>query len=101
MNEQKTNLKFRFKLGKTPTETYSMLIRVYEDQALSMKCVYEWFARFREGQKSVSDNFRSEKPPTSVSNENIEKVSKLIMLDRRLTVRMIAGRRMLQSTLKF
>ncbi|GFT17149.1 hypothetical protein TNCV_4738691 [Trichonephila clavipes] len=49
MNEQKISLKFCFKLGKTSKETYATLVRVYEDQALSTKCVYEWFARFREG----------------------------------------------------
>ncbi|GFW09923.1 HTH_48 domain-containing protein [Trichonephila clavipes] len=76
MNEQKINLKFCFKLGKTPTETYSMLVRVYENQALSMKCVYEWLTRFREGWKSVSFKTRSGRPATSVSDENIEKVRK-------------------------
>ncbi|GFX88981.1 histone-lysine N-methyltransferase SETMAR [Trichonephila clavipes] len=60
-------------LGKTPTETYSMLVRVCEGQALSMKCVYERFTRFREGRESVSDNLRSERPTTFVSDENIER----------------------------
>ncbi|GFW81144.1 hypothetical protein TNCV_4805121 [Trichonephila clavipes] len=32
-----------------------MVVRVYEDQALSMKCVYEWFARLREARESVSE----------------------------------------------
>ncbi|GFX93915.1 uncharacterized protein TNCV_3412781 [Trichonephila clavipes] len=69
-----------------------MLIRVYEDQSLSMKRVYEWFARFREGRESVSDNHRSGRLVTSISDENIEKMSKLIMKDRRSAVAMIAGR---------
>ncbi|GFY21685.1 hypothetical protein TNCV_1168291 [Trichonephila clavipes] len=43
MNE---HLKFCIKLGKTLKETYAMV--VYEDQALSVKCGYERFARFRE-----------------------------------------------------
>ncbi|GFT37168.1 hypothetical protein TNCV_1126371 [Trichonephila clavipes] len=50
-----------------------MLAHVYEDQALSINCVYEWFTRFREGWECVSDNPRSERPVTSVSDENIEK----------------------------
>ncbi|GFS79450.1 protein GVQW3 [Trichonephila clavipes] len=86
MKEQKINLKFCFKLGKTSKETYAM--RVHEDQALSMKCVYEWYTPFREGRKSVSD--KSEKPTTSISDENIKKVRKLITKDHQLTVRMIA-----------
>ncbi|GFV26208.1 hypothetical protein TNCV_3150081 [Trichonephila clavipes] len=53
MKEPKINFKFCFKLGNTPKETYVMLVRVYEDQGLSMKCVYEWFARFRKPGKVV------------------------------------------------
>ncbi|GFW30025.1 uncharacterized protein TNCV_1593431 [Trichonephila clavipes] len=92
MNEQKINLKFCFKLGKTPTETYSMLVRVCEDQALSIKCVYGWCACFWKGRESVFDNPRSERLAISVSDENIEKVNKLVMKDRHLTVRMVARR---------
>ncbi|GFV95252.1 uncharacterized protein TNCV_4586271 [Trichonephila clavipes] len=69
-----------------------MLVRVYEDQTLSMKCAEEWFARFRQGRDSVSDNSCSERPATSISDETIENVNKLITKDRRLTVRMITGR---------
>ncbi|GFX52478.1 nitric oxide synthase, brain [Trichonephila clavipes] len=75
---------FQLQLRKT--------VQTIEDQSLSMKSVYEWFARFREGRESVSDNPRSERPSTSVSDENIAKVSKLITEDRRLTVHMIGGR---------
>ncbi|GFS83320.1 hypothetical protein TNCV_600591 [Trichonephila clavipes] len=84
MNFVGLDLDFTDQLGKTPTETY-------EGQALFMKCAYEWFARFREGWESVSDNPRSERP-TFVSDEIIEKVSKLITKDCRLTVRMVAER---------
>ncbi|GFW48500.1 uncharacterized protein TNCV_1110591 [Trichonephila clavipes] len=35
-------------LGKTPKETYTMLIRIYEDPTLSMKYTYEWFNRFQK-----------------------------------------------------
>ncbi|GFV56508.1 protein GVQW3 [Trichonephila clavipes] len=90
MKEQKINLKFCFKLGKIPKETYVMLVRVHEDQVLSMKCAYEWFARFREGRESVSDKTPSGRPSTFVIDENIEKVKKLITKDRLLTVCMIA-----------
>ncbi|GFX01108.1 hypothetical protein TNCV_4580741 [Trichonephila clavipes] len=36
MSEQKTNLKFCFQLDKSPKEAYVMLVRVYEDQSLSV-----------------------------------------------------------------
>ncbi|GFS47846.1 hypothetical protein TNCV_3598441 [Trichonephila clavipes] len=40
-----------------------------------MKCVYELFARFREGREIVFDKPCSERPATSVSDENIEKIN--------------------------
>ncbi|GFS82193.1 hypothetical protein TNCV_250381 [Trichonephila clavipes] len=67
-----------------------MLVRVHEDQALSVKCVYEWLALFPEGRESASDKTRSGRPVTSFSDENTEKVRKLITKDRRLIVCMIA-----------
>ncbi|GFT52743.1 hypothetical protein TNCV_205871 [Trichonephila clavipes] len=46
-------------LGKTPKETYAMLLHVHEDQALSNKSVYEWFVRSQEDRDGVSDKTRS------------------------------------------
>ncbi|GFU71514.1 hypothetical protein TNCV_1819961 [Trichonephila clavipes] len=37
MNKQKIKLKFCFKLGKTPKETYAILVRVDKDQALPLR----------------------------------------------------------------
>ncbi|GFX65662.1 protein GVQW3 [Trichonephila clavipes] len=90
MKKQKINLKFCLKLGKTSKETYVMLVCVHEDQTLSMKCAYEWFARFQEAWESVSDKTRSRRLGTFVSDKNVEKVKKLIMKDLRLTVHMTA-----------
>ncbi|GFY33159.1 probable proline--tRNA ligase, mitochondrial [Trichonephila clavipes] len=39
------------RLSKTPKESYVMLVCVHEDQALSMKCVYKWFAVFERADK--------------------------------------------------
>ncbi|PRD30204.1 UNVERIFIED_CONTAM: hypothetical protein NCL1_27131 [Trichonephila clavipes] len=54
----------RHKLGMTPKETYAMLVRVYEDQAVSMKCVYECSPVFQTAEKvflitPVAEDLRS------------------------------------------
>ncbi|PRD27976.1 UNVERIFIED_CONTAM: hypothetical protein NCL1_33817 [Trichonephila clavipes] len=85
MNKQNFSLKFCLKLGKTPKETFAMLVGVYEDQVLVF--TIGSLARFREGRESVFDNLRSGKPVTSVSDENIEKLFKK---DRQLTLCMTA-----------
>ncbi|GFX93886.1 hypothetical protein TNCV_3412491 [Trichonephila clavipes] len=45
-----------------------MLVRVYEDQAQSMKCVYECFARFRKaGKVFLTTTVAEDSSPPSVT----------------------------------
>ncbi|GFV53367.1 hypothetical protein TNCV_4502481 [Trichonephila clavipes] len=63
-------------LGKIPTHDDTNLERqrnAYEEKTLSMKCVYEWFARFRESQDSFFDKPRSGRPSTFTRDENVRK----------------------------
>ncbi|GBL84411.1 Putative uncharacterized protein FLJ37770 [Araneus ventricosus] len=88
--EQRVNIKFCFKLGKTATETHEMLVKAYRVEAVSKKCVFEWFKRFRDGKEDVEDEPRSGRLPTSTTPDNIERVRRLLADDRRLSLRMIA-----------
>jgi hypothetical protein len=54
--EQRTNMKFYFKLGKTAKESHEMLVRFYGDAAASRKTVHKWFERFRGGAESTKTN---------------------------------------------
>ncbi|GBN03918.1 Putative uncharacterized protein FLJ37770 [Araneus ventricosus] len=85
--EQRVNIKFCFKLGRTATETHKMLLKV---DAVSKKCVFEWFKRFRDGKEDVKDEPRSCRPPTSTTPDNIERVRRMLADDRQLSLRMIA-----------
>ncbi|GBN31974.1 hypothetical protein AVEN_174299-1 [Araneus ventricosus] len=73
--EQRVNIKFCFKLGRTATETHEILVKV---GALSKKCVFEWFKRFRDGKENAKDEPRSGRPPTSTTPDNIERVRRMI-----------------------
>ncbi|GBN20695.1 Putative uncharacterized protein FLJ37770 [Araneus ventricosus] len=88
--EQLVNIKFCFKLGKTATETHEMLVKVYDVDAVSKKCIFEWFKRFRDGKENVKDEPRSGRPPTSTTPDNIERVRRMSADDQRLSLRMIA-----------
>ncbi|GBM03791.1 Putative uncharacterized protein FLJ37770 [Araneus ventricosus] len=83
--EQRVNIKFCFKLGKTATETHEMLVKVYGVDAVSKKCVSEWFKRFRDGKEDVKDEPRSGRPPISTTPDNIERVRRMLADDRRLS----------------
>ncbi|XP_077971313.1 protein GVQW3-like [Styela clava] len=89
--EQRINIKFCVKLGKTATETLQMLRDVYGDSSMSRTRVFEWHKRFVEGREDVEDDPRSGRPCTSTTDTNIEKVWQLVRSDRRLTIRVIAN----------
>ena len=88
--EQRINLKFLVRLGKTPTETFNLLQEVYGDAMMSRTRIFEWHKRFREGREDVEDDPKSGRPTTSRTNKNVEHVREKVRSNRRLTVRMIA-----------
>ncbi|GBM25230.1 Putative uncharacterized protein FLJ37770 [Araneus ventricosus] len=88
--EQRVNIKFCFKLGKTATETHEMLVKVYGVDAVSKKCIFEWFKCFRDGEEDVKDEPRSGRPPTNSTPDNIERVRRMLADDRQLSLRKIA-----------
>ena len=55
VHERLINMKFCFKLQKSAKETHEILKLVYGDAAVTMKTVYKWFERFRNGCESVED----------------------------------------------
>ncbi|GBM38505.1 hypothetical protein AVEN_24597-1 [Araneus ventricosus] len=65
-----------------------MVVKVYGVEAVSKKCVFEWFKRFRDGKEDVEDEPRSGQPPTSTTPDNIDR--RMLADDRRLSLRMIA-----------
>ena len=88
--EQRTNIKFLVKLGKTATETLSMLNDLYGDETMSRARVFEWHKRFASGRDDVDDDPKPVRPTTSRNEENIQKVNTLVHNDHRLAVRMLA-----------
>ena len=89
--EQRINIKFCVKLGKTATETLKMLRDVYGDSSMSRTRVFEWHKRLVEGRKDVEDDPKLGRPCTSTTDTNIKKVRQLVCSDRRLTIRVIAN----------
>ncbi|EZA47753.1 hypothetical protein X777_15520 [Ooceraea biroi] len=68
--EQRANIKFCFKLGKSATETFEMIKTAYGDEALSRKNVFK---------PSV----------TSRTEENVQKVAEILRNDRCVSARLI------------
>jgi len=88
--EQSVNVKFCVKLGKSATEMYDFLKKVYGDECLSHTQVFEWFERFKEGREEIRDNQRPGLPSTSKTDANIEKVGEIVRQNRHLSIQAVA-----------
>lgn len=73
--DQRTNIKFCFKLGKAFTKTHHM--RKHDDDCLSRSRIYEWFKRFKEGREDLQDE-RSGRRKDVVNEKNAEIVREFI-----------------------
>jgi hypothetical protein len=67
-----------------------MLTEAYGAEAMKKSSVSEWHKGFKEGPEDLKDDERTGRPKTHRTDENVEKVWKLIRSDRRLSVRMMA-----------
>ena len=56
--EERYAIKFCFKLGKKPTETYGMLQTAFGASCMNLASVFEWHKRFKQGRESVKDDER-------------------------------------------
>ena len=86
-HEQRACIKFSFKLGKTATECYEMLMKTaFGGQAMGHSQRFQWFSWFKAGRTSTDDDERSGRPVSSSTPEMIERVSQIICEDRRHTI---------------
>ena len=60
------------------------------DNVMRKTAVYKWVKRFSEGRESVTDEDKTGRPATSITEENVAKVRQIVRENRRLTVRSIA-----------
>jgi [histone H3]-lysine36 N-dimethyltransferase SETMAR len=71
-------------------EIHEDLKRTLGESAPAYSTVAKWAAEFRRGRSSCDDDPRTGRPSSSVVEDTIAKVEKLVLADRRLTIRYIA-----------
>lgn len=89
--EQRCAVKFCCRLGKTGTETLTMLQQTYGEEAMKRATVFKWHKRFMAGRNAVTDEPRSGRPLTSSTVEMSNTVHTMIM-DRKITLHEISER---------
>jgi len=77
-------IKHCFLLKKNTVEAKAWLDKHYSNSAPGKSTVEKWFAKFKRGEMSVEDDARSGRPKEAVTNENIKKVHKIILNDRKV-----------------
>lgn len=83
-------MKHCFIMKKNTVEAKAWLVKHYSDSAPGKSTVEKWFAKFKRGEMSTEDDTRSGRPKEAVTDENIKKVHKIIMNDRKLKLIEIA-----------
>jgi hypothetical protein len=68
--EQRINIKFCAKSGKSASETLQMLTEVYGADAMKKSSVFEWHKRFKEGREDVKYDEKTGRPKTHRTDEN-------------------------------
>ena len=76
--------------GITPQEICCDYKETLWESAPAYCTVEKWRAEFKRGRSSCDELHRCGRPATSVDEETVERVNKLVMNDRRLTVSFIA-----------
>jgi hypothetical protein len=84
--EQRINIKFCVKTGKSASEKLALLTVAYGEYAMKQSNVFEWHRRLKEGREVVRDD-PSGQPKMQRTDANVDRVQ---TSDRRLGVRLIA-----------
>ena len=88
--EQRINIKFCVKIGKSACETLALLTVAYGEYTMKKSYVFEWHRRFKEGREYVQDDPRSGQPKTQRTYANVDRVRTLMRSDRKVGVRVTA-----------
>ena len=67
-----------------------MLTVAFRESTTSRTLVQLWYNRFKEGREDVNDDARSGRSSTSTTDTNIKAVKKMILDNRRITIREVA-----------
>ena len=72
------------------TESLKMLHKCFGESTLLRKKVFKWDKAFNEGHEVVENLPDASRPSTSVNDDNIEKVKKIVSKNCRLGIRRVA-----------
>ncbi|GFR67340.1 histone-lysine N-methyltransferase SETMAR [Elysia marginata] len=88
--EYRSVIKFLYLKGQNSTEIHQEMAQVYAEKCPNYSAVTHWVRKFKSGFLSVMDEHSEGRTPSVVTEKNASTVEKLIMQDRRITVKQLA-----------
>ena len=82
-------MEFCITTGITTTESLKMLQKCFGESTLSRTQVFEWHKAFNECREVVENLPHASRPSISVNDDNIEKVKKIVLENRRVGIRKV------------
>ena len=82
-------IKHYFLMGKNTVDAKQWLDKRYGDFASGKSTIIDWYAEFKRGRTNTDGAERSGRPKSAVVPENITKVDKIVLYDRKLKLREI------------
>jgi len=79
LKSQRICIKFCVKNKIKCNKVYELLQKAYGESTMKKTSVYELYKRFQNGREDVEDDERSGRPSTSIIDENVKKVEKMVM----------------------
>ncbi|CAI9567771.1 unnamed protein product [Staurois parvus] len=87
--EQKINIKFCVKIGKSVSKTLVLLQQAYDEHFMNKSNVFEWHRQFKEVWENVHNDARNGQPEMQRTNVHVDRLRALICSGQRLSVRMM------------
>lgn len=85
--EQRVCLKFCYSNGISAMDAMKMLQKAYGESCLSRARIFDWYKSFKDGRTSLENLPHDRRPATSINEENVGKVRKIVLENRRVTER--------------
>ena len=89
--EERYAIKFCFKLGKNPTETYGILQTAFGASCMNWASFFEWHKRFKEGRESVRDDEKCGRSKEVITPELIGQIKNFMDKDPWVSVETISA----------
>jgi hypothetical protein len=80
--EQRSVIRFLWSDGVSGAETHRRLSAQYGNRVLLQRSVYEWIEKFKNCRTNVTLEEGAGRPSTATTDDNIEGVRDVVLLDR-------------------